>query len=505
MATVDAEGVNVATVEETVQGAFPPPNAGWVNLECDVIGDPGPDYKKMGRTPFTVSRQKRRPFVAGMDVTLTLEMDVTKDAMDTFGEAMFKAKWKHAGGKGQSMYHPTAVTATGFTVPANGDYGPHMLFEARGFGTANDGLKLSVVSADPAEIKVGGSVPQLAGATPPNAQLEFAGIQASIAGDLRLDAQGNLTSQGGVDFTTLGLQVGQLVYFPSQAEATLMGDVNFAFDNANYYGFAEIDVIAAGKLTFRRRDWAVGALDAAAGQTVRVLFTKWIRNVPRSHVDEKLVSHCFEILYPKLAAGPADAYEYLRGYMLDMVTFNLSPENKVTMSLTFVGRTDNDPSAVRQPGPSTALDPVTGLAISTAQDMARLMVANLDESGLMTDFEDLKVMLKNNVGAEKALGTLGNRFTPLGTFEAATTSKVFFTTPEMVIAVRDNRILRLAAGGRNTDFGMVIDIPSTGAMKSKKDITHNKLVKIDSETDGFMDATRKYTASLSMFAYLPKA
>lgn len=504
MSIVNAEGINIATTVENVQGAFPPPATNWENLEANAIGDPGPEYKKDSRRPFSITRQLRRPFVVGLDAALTLEMDVTKNAMDTFAEAMFKAAWKHSGGKGQSMYKPTAVTATGFTVAGNGAYAANRLFIARGFGNANDGLKLSLLSADALEIKFAGLVPQLAAAVPAGAQLEFCGIQASAAADLQLDGAGNLTSEGGVDFTTLGLNVGQLVYIPSQAEATAMGDVNFAFENAAYYGLAEVDVIEADKVTFKWRTWTVGAAELAAGKTVRVFFTKWVRNVARSHADERLVSHAFEVTYPGLAAG-ADAYEYLLGYMLDEVVFNIPAEGKITMQLKFIGMTAKDPSAVRQAGPVDATDPVTGLAISTAVPMMRLAVDNVDETGLMTDFNDVKITIKNNIAGEKAIGTLGNRFTPLGTFELQNALKVYFNDLNIVTAVRDNRQLRMITAGRNTDFGMALVEPATGAMKSDKSIEHNKTVTVNSEVSGYMDPTRKYTAALSMFAYLPVA
>ena len=59
MAETNAEGVNVCAVAETTQGDSPPPTSGWLNLEADAIGDPGPAYKKMARTPFTITRPAR--------------------------------------------------------------------------------------------------------------------------------------------------------------------------------------------------------------------------------------------------------------------------------------------------------------------------------------------------------------------------------------------------------------------------------------------------------------
>jgi hypothetical protein len=236
-----------------------------------------------------------------------------------------------------------------------------------------------------------------------------------------------------------------------------------------------------------------------------MFFTKWIRNVARSHSDENVASHTFEVAYSDLATGPVDAYEYLRGYMLDQVTFNMPAEGKVSMQCTFIGMTADDPTTSRATGPSTAYNPVASLAVSTAADITRLSVDNVDETGLMTDFADFKIILKNNIQPHKAVGHLGNRFTPLGVFEAQIEGEVYFTDEEVVTAVHDNRILRVAAGMRNDDFGIIIDIPSAGSMESKKKIEHNKLVEISAKVSGFMDATSSYTAGMSVFAYLPTA
>lgn len=503
MAETNSEGINIAATEETSQGVSPPPSTGWLNLEADAIGDPGPAYKKMARSPFTITRQLRRPFISGLDCALTLDLDAIKDHVDFFGEAMFKSNWKHSGGSGQSKFLVTAVTdggggVDGFTVAADGDVLTGTLVVTRGFDDPeNNGLFRVAVGSTDTSVKVPtGSL--VADASPnANATLDVAGFQFS-AGDLDLDGDGNFVTVT-KDFTTLGLQVGQFGYIPNSAEV----DPPYCFANDAYYGFFEVVAIAANKLTVRRRGWTVGAATTETTTTIRMFFTKWIRNVARSHSDENLVSHAFEVTYSDLAAGPADAYEYLLGYMLDQVTFNMPAEGKVSMSCTFVGTTAEDPDTVRATGPSSALNVVTSLAVSTSSDITRLSIDNVDETGLMTDFQDLKIMLKNNISPEKAVGHLGNRFTPLGVFEAQTQAEVFFTDPEIVTCVHDNRILRLAAGMRNDDFGMVIDIPSTGAMKAAKKIEHNKLIAVSSEISGFMDATSGFTAGMSVFAYLP--
>lgn len=506
MPETNAEGLDIrAAVETTSQGQATPPSSDWLALEADAVGDPGPGYKKMARSPFTVTRQLRRPFISGLDCALTLDLDAIKDHVDFFGEAMFKSVWKHSGGSDQSKFIITAVTdggggADGFTVADDGDVLTGTLLVTRGLGEAeNNALWVATTGSTTTSIKVvTGSL--VAEADPPdNATLDIAGFQFA-AGDLDLDSDGNLVTVT-KDLTTLGLSVGQWIYLPSSDEV----DPPYCFANADYYGFAKVTVIATNKITLERRSWTVGAATTETTTTIRLFFSKWIRNVARSHEDENNVSHCFEVTYSDLAAGPADAYEYLKGYMLDQVTFMMPAEGKVSMQCVFVGMTAEDPTTTRASGPETALNVVTSLAMSTSSDINRLSVDNVDESGLMTDFSDFKIILKNNIQPAKAVGHLGNRFTPLGVFEAQIEGEVYFTDPDVVTAVHDCRILRAAAGGRNDDFGMLIDVPSTGSMESKKKIEHNKLVEISAKVAGFMDATEQYTAAMSLFAYLPTA
>ena len=497
MPATNAEGLNIAFVEETSPGASPPPTTGWYNQECNVITDPGPDYKKQARNPFTITRQLRRPFVAGLDCTLSLEVDATRDSVRYFGPGMFKSVWKDSGGKGQAVYAVTSVDADGFNVAALGDLPDGTLVVSRGSENDENNGVWVVSGAAPGKIAITGALTVEAD-PPANMIVEVCGFQFG-AGDFEIDADGNFTTTV-KDLTQLDLNEHQFVVLGSADEV----DLPHHFANAEYYGAAEVITIAANKLTTRRRSWEVGLADDGAGKTIRLFFTSWIRDVARSHDDENLVSYAIEATYPGLAEGPADSYEYMLGYMLNDTTLNMAAENKLTMQMTFIGKSAEVPTTERATGPENALDPVTSLAVSTSSDFIRLSVDNIDESGLMSHFEDLKIVIKNNITAEKAIATLGNAFTPLGVFESQWSGRVFLETPEIVTAVKDNRILRLAAGARNDDFGLMLDTPSAASMKSKKIIEHNRTVRIDSETDGFMDSKSKFSMAMSYFAFLPR-
>jgi hypothetical protein len=495
MPQVLTEGVNLAAVPESSLGATTPPTTGWFNLQPNSLGDIGPTYKKLARSPISKNRQMQRPILVDVDSAAPWESDITKNLLDNFIEGIFMASVKHSGGKSQSLYRPTAVTATGYTVAANGDYAANRLFFARGFpDAANNGLKVTVASVDAAEIKFAGLT---ANATvPANAELEFAGVQGA-AGDIGMDADGNLTSTA-LDFTTLGLVVGQYIRI-----GDLPSGAAYAFANTVYVGTARVKAISANLLTLECRSWTVGAADAGATKTIRIFFTKYCRNVAIDHADYKTPSYAFEVTYPNLGAGPVPEYEYMLGNHIDEWMWNFPLTSKATAQMTFTGTTSTAPSVTRKDGPATAINPVTNLAVGTSTDLMRLRIANADETGVTTDFANIKVTMKNNVEPEKQLGQLGSTLMNVGKFEVAVEADCIFTSDDVIEAVHDNRITSLEVLMRNSDFGAMLNVASMSIDEAGRKFETNKSVQITAKASGFQDATLGHTASLSMFAYLP--
>jgi hypothetical protein len=113
-----------------------------------------------------------------------LEFDLTKDVLDRDIEDVFKAAEKFSGNTGVGRFFPTAVTATGYTVPSGGALTTNHLVFARGFtNAANNGLKVTTASIA-AEIKAAGLVVEAA--PPANVTVELAGWRGAV-GDITLD------------------------------------------------------------------------------------------------------------------------------------------------------------------------------------------------------------------------------------------------------------------------------------------------------------------------------
>lgn len=247
MSQTQTEGTNLAVTEETVLGASTPPTIGWRNLDPNSYGNFGSSFKKTPRDPISKSQQLRKGMLTDEDSGLPFEADVTKDMIDRFGEGVFRCRTKHCGNKQQSIYDVSGVTATGFTVASNGDVAQHFLILPRGFSTpANNGLKEVGAASTGTETKTAGLVVEAA--PPPNATFEIAGYRGQ-AGDIQLDANGDLTSTL-VDFTTWNIQPYQFLFVGGEAAAN-------KFATAEYFGAVRAKTITAHKITLDRRTWEV--------------------------------------------------------------------------------------------------------------------------------------------------------------------------------------------------------------------------------------------------------
>jgi hypothetical protein len=495
MAQVLTEGVNLAAVVEATLGATTPPTSGWFNLQPNSIGAAGPLYKKLARNPISKNRQNQRPILIDEDSTAPWDGDVTKDLVDNFLEGIFMAATKHSGGVGVSKWTPSAFAATSITVPVNGASGglqQYGLVYVRGTVSNNGLFQVGAASTTTSIVITGGVVE-----TPPaNATVEIAGWRASAAADIQMSGTGNITSTV-ADFTTMGLNVGQWIWVGG-----LAGGSN-AFANAVYRGFARISAIAAHLLTLQRRSWVVGSADTATGKNIDLYFTKWIRNVSIDSADYKTPSYAFEITYPNLGAGPVAEYEYLYGNLVDQWVFNIPLTSKTTAQMLFTGTTSADPTVTRVTGPSAAPTPVTNLAVSTATDLMRLRISNTDETGISTDFTNIKITVKNNVAPEKQLGTLGATKMNVGKFEVMVDADLIFTSDDVIKAVHDNRVAVMDVAMRNGDFGLLLDVSSMSIDDTQRKFETNKSVVIVSKGTGFQDATLGFTMGGSVFAYLP--
>ena len=506
MGRVFTNSMALAVAREATPGVLPA-QPRWLGIEPNSISNFGTTITKEARNPISRARQRRKGSATDSDSSVQFDADFTLAHLRDFIEGFCFSRLV-----GPDVLVPTAAANGSYTVPALsaaaagrilwGAADAKTLLYVRGFGIAgNNGLK--VIGAKPATgavaLTVAGVVVEAVDAND-DVEVAIAGVRGA-AGDLEVDADGNLVSTA-LDFTTLGLTPGQYIHVGGI-------DVTNRFFNEANYGFARVDAIAANKLTLSKRGQDFVADDGTdtgaggAGVSVDLLFGQYVRTVGVDHVDYLQVNYQFELESPNLGEAGEDMYEYALGNWADALTIDLSLTSLARLTYGFVGLATTDPATARATNAAAAKFPSETASFSTASDLARIRVQEVDETGLTTDFKSLRLTLTNNVSGEKVLGKLGPKYLNAGNVEVDVETQALFTDKRVPKAIRDNDTLSLDFALRNDDGGAYFDLPAGTLDGGGREYPANATVLINSTFRSHEDPVLGHSLSVSLFPVLP--
>jgi hypothetical protein len=491
----------------------------WDLLEPNSIGRFGDQVTKVARNPISANRQRRKGSVTDIDCAVEIDADLIGSHLDTFLEGFAFAEFANAD---LTFRSSNASSSTGFAVAAlsataagklqYNATGAMSLVFARGYtNAANNGLHVLAGAATTSDTTL--DVASLVTETAPSkSQVEIAGIRAD-AGDLAVTissgvatvTSGNNAASDNIDFTSLGLVVGQFIHIGGVSANRLVGA-----GSASSYGYGRLKTIAAGAITMDKLSSTLiaadGTDDNAGGTviTVDILFGQHVRNVAASASDYLERYFQFEVAFPNLDGG-SDSYQYALNCMADVISFSLPLTDKATCSLGFMGTSTSDPTTSRKSGASAALLPSKTASFNTSADIARLRITETDETGLTTDFDNLTITIGNNMSGRRVLGTLGAKYLNPGQLDVDIEAKVMFTDPAVVTAIKANRTVSMDFILKNEDGAMIVDIPSMTLGGGDREFPVNESVLISISAQAFEDATLGTSMGISLFPVAPTA
>ena len=484
--SVQTNSLSLSYCKEETLGVLPSsPIFKYVELED--LGSYGATINTVARDPISNKRMSQKGTVVGVDSSVEFSSDLTMDSFRDFSEGYMMAKWK-----AQVSFVPTDVTATGYTVAAGGDLPDGTLIYADGFlSDENNGLKPLAGTSTATEVKAAGLVLE---ATPPStADIKIAGVQGA-AGDLEIDADGNLISTV-LDFTTLSIQPGQSIFI---GEKDPSGAFSFAI--AANSGLARVKVIATNKLTLNKKQ-SVFVTDDGAGKTLRLFIGSFIKNVATDHADFVENSYQFESVLTGFTTGAETQYEYSTGNMANTLALSLPLESKASASFGFIGIDTEDYVDTRKTG--TWIYPKLTEAMNTSSDFVRLSLAKADETGLSTFVSSLDLNIGNNVSPEKVLAQLAAAFMNYGNLLVTGTMSLIFTDTGVIKAIRNNETVSLDFCVANKDGAIHIDIPSMTLGGGNRSYPRDKPVTVDVEGTAYEDEFFGHCIGITEYAYLP--
>ncbi|URA06802.1 major tail tube protein [Xanthomonas phage Langgrundblatt1] len=488
----------------------------WYGQEPNSYSDFGGELTTVARAPIDPSRQNKKGTPTDLDASGGYNTDVTQNNLTRILQGYFFADARRKPSTvSLAMGTPntalTSVTASSKTYGAAAGLLPFnkagYLVKASGFANAaNNGIK-TVVSATATTVVVSETVVDEA-SPGPNARLEVVGFKGTAA-DLSFAVVSgipSLVSAAALDFTTLGLTLGEWIWIGGDAAGSFFADNR---------GFARIASITATALTFDDTEFtptnAVGT-----GVTLQLFFGTVIRNEKtpalikrRSYQIERTLGEGPE------AENPGDQQaEYLEGAVCNELTLNIPQADKLNVDLTFVACDNTQRSGAAGDKIKSAtlgtLVPALGEdAFNTSSDIRRIKMAILDPSTsrptpLFGYVTEANLTVANGITPNKAVGTMGAIDTSAGNFVVSGSITAYFTSVAATRAIRNNADVGLSEIVASKNAGMIWDIPLLGLGGGRLNVEKDAPITVPLEPQA-AECANGYTLMYVNFAYLPNA
>lgn len=519
MPRVQVNNTSISLTYEATQGVLATAPV-WFLMEPNQGGITafGATTRQVERNPISRNRQRRKGGIVGVDAAFEWEGDLILEHFYRVAEAFVFSSFRypHAGGADQPEIRSgtnSGTTAFGNNLAAAADPPPvgtdsgfthdalanavdtGTLIYVRGFDTAiNNGIHHVITGSTTTATLI--ETTTLVNETPgdtANASLEICGRRGA-SGDLTWTQATRTLGSTALDFTTLGLTVGQALHAGGVSSAT-------QFAGGTLVG--RIDSIAANAIVLSKIQGTLTADDNGAGVTVDILFGRFLRNVPTDSGEflERYIRA--EMALPDLEAIGTPRFKYVVGGGANTLSLNVPLEDKATMSMGFVA-TDSQPATVtRELNGDNPLEPRQTAALTTADDIARLRLHELDETGLTTCIKDATFNLTNDVTNEFCIGSAAANNTNQGNFGLTVDLQIQFTDADVEAAVRNNETVGLDALLRNDDGGIYIDAPSGTLSGGDFELPENASVLMNLTFTAFQDEALGTSVGISTFPVLP--
>ena len=169
----------------------------------------------------------------------------------------------------------------------------------------------------------------------------------------------------------------------------------------------------------------------------------------------------------------------------------------------FVGSITDNPTETAASGQINAAPLNATQEFTTATDMIRLAIENVDDEGLLTDFDQLTVTISNSASARKTLGSLAATQINIGKFVVTIDFTAVFTNSDVIEAIRCDQELDLRFPLWNDDGGLYIHIPKMGLEGGDRSFPENESVTIGGSGYAYEEDADGACFEISTFPLLP--
>ena len=503
---IDSNITGLAYAAEASLGVLPGSPA-WKRLEPNSYNDFGGEVTTVAPNPINPSRQRKKGSVTDLDASGGFNHNLTFYNLQDLLEGVFFADMREKGKQTVTDVDEDTTNPDVYSIAATAGFLVGSLIKGFNFtNSANNGLNVITTVNTDTSVEVADG--QLVTETPPaTAYIQVVGFR-SASGDIDVDASGDLPklTSTALDFTTLGLVVGQWIYVGGDLTAN-------QFSTAANNGFKRVRKIEENALTL---DKSVQAMQTEANTTklVDIYFGDVLRNESGTSIVRKSF-HLERTLGAPDDSSPSDIQsEYLKGAIPNEFTLNIPTANLVNTDFTFVAIDHQQQDAGDGPLQSSVTSPQSAEVYNTSSDFSRIKMATVSDTSeaptaLFAFITEATITINNNLSPNKAVGTLGAFDVTAGTFQVSGNITAYFGNISAVQAVRNNSDITLDMAIVKNNQGIVIDIPlvslGDGRLNVEQDQPITLPLSMDAATAEDVATGMDHTVLLTLFGYLPSA
>lgn len=476
-------------------------SAVWKVLEPNSYSDFGGQIKTVARNPINAGRQRKKGVVTDLDASGGFNSDLTQGNLQDLLQGFFFADLRR---KGEEPVIAVALDTSNpdeYLVASTTGFKVGDLIKATGFSNSgNNGVRPVTVVTTNTAVKVADGQLTAEGSPPAGANIVVVGHRCASA-DINVDASGSrpaLTSTV-LDFTTLGLIVGEWIYVGGDLSAN-----QFVTDANN--GFARVRSIAAHRVEFDKTQSTMVTETGTA-----LLIDLYFGRVLKNESDHSLqVRRSYQLERTLGNDDDGEQSEYLEGAIPNQLQFNIKQADKVNVDLTFVATDHEQRSGLdgKKAGTRPALSEAD--AFNTSSDFSRMKLASVNGANpvpLFAFMTELTVTVNNNVTPSKAVSVLGAFDATAGTFEVGGAITAYFANVAATQAVRNNADVTLDFSLVKDNAGVVVDLPLVSLGDGRLKVEQNNPIMLplqnEAATGAKIDTNLDHTALMVFFDYLP--
>jgi len=483
----------------------------WKAYAPNEFGDFGPNVGTVSRRPLEPGRQRRKGSAVSVEAAGTFTIDLTQNNLTELMKGALVTNIEEPQVNAAAITDVSSGVLTSADIDDDFEVGDLLWGTGSSVDDQNALFRVTATASNTITV-----TPAPADDASPDAtwQLQRIGFRFT-AGDLDVDASGTLPqlTTSTKTLTELDINSGDWIFVGGDAADTkFTNQATTDIDDNN--GFMRVRSIAANAIEIDQTDVTM-TTEASTTETIEIYFGRVIHN---QALEANQQRHTYQLERTLGEDASGTQAEYLKGAVIDNMTFNFPLKDKATVEVSFTALDheviDGDGSpAIKSEQSSASTEALLGEEpFNTATDIAYRMAVFAEgteaPTPLFAYLETLNVSIANNVSRVDALGTLGSIDMSYGGLDIGAEPLAIFEDVDALDTIRAVSDVCLNWRLVKQNAGIHFDLPLMTASSPGADVSPDTPIKLpmtgEAATGASLDATAlDHTMKISIFPYLP--